>query len=138
MKPLVEIIERVAELTPKQQEDLLEILKKWQAEKHREFQRLSSRIEVDVLVGDRVLKTQSRDISAGGIFIRASGKLEPEKNVRIVFSVPGHPKPFKLQGTVVRVEKTGWAICFENTTPYFKKILNDVIWLDQDPGENPS
>jgi hypothetical protein len=47
--------------------------------------------------------------------------------------VPGSPKPFKHQGSIARVEETGIAIQFENITPYFKEILDDVIWENKDP-----
>ncbi len=128
MKMLDEIIKRVRNLTQDQQKEILEILKTWQAGKQREHQRLKSRVDIDVVVGDRIIQTDARDISASGIFINTSGKFETNKSVRVVFSVPGFDKPFKLQGMIVRVEKNGLAIKFENITPYFKKILDDVIW----------
>ena len=128
MKMLDEIIKRVRNLTQDQQKEILEILKTWQAGKQREHQRLKSRVDIDVVVGDRIIQTDARDISASGIFINTSGKFETNQSVRVVFSVPGFDKPFKLQGMIVRVEKNGLAIKFENITPYFKKILDDVIW----------
>ena len=136
MKMLDEIIKRVRNLTQDQQKEILEILKTWQAGKQREHQRLKSRVDIDVVVGDRIIQTDARDISASGIFINTSGKFETNKSVRIVFSVPGFDKPFKLQGMIVRVEKHGLAIKFENITPYFKKILDDVIWENKKQDDN--
>ncbi|NOX34372.1 MAG: hypothetical protein GXP56_11675 [Deltaproteobacteria bacterium] len=128
MKMLDEIIKRVRNLTPDQQEEILETLKAWQTGKEREYQRLKTRTDVDVVVGDRIIQTDTNDISASGIYINTSGKFETNKSVRVVFSVPGIDKPFKLQGMIVRVEQNGMAIKFENITPYFKQILDDVIW----------
>jgi hypothetical protein len=133
MKLQDEIIKRVRNLTREQQEEILEILKSWQTGKQREYQRLETKADIDVVVGDRVIRTQTADISAGGLFIQASGKFEPHKSVRLVFTVPGSPKPFKLQGSIARVEETGIAIQFENITPYFKEILDGVIWENKDP-----
>lgn len=133
MKLQDEIIKRVRNLTREQQEEILGILKSWQTGKQREYQRLQTKADIDVVVGDRVIRTQTADISAAGIFIQATGKFEPHKSVRVVFTVPGSSKPFKLQGSIARVEETGIAIQFENITPYFKEILDDVIWENKDP-----
>ncbi|MCM2285548.1 MAG: PilZ domain-containing protein [Desulfobacula sp.] len=128
-----EIIKRVGNLSREQQEEILGILKSWQTGRQREYQRLQTKADIDVVVGDRVIRTRTADISAGGLFIQASGKFEPQKSVRVVFTLPGSPKPFKLQGSISRVEETGIAIQFENITPYFKEILDDVIWENKDP-----
>lgn len=136
MKMLDEIIKRVRNLTQDQQKEILDTLKTWQAGKQREHQRLKTRVDIDVVVGDRVIQTDAKDISAGGIFINTSGKFETNKSVRVVFSVPGYDKPFKLQGMIVRVEQNGLAIKFENITPYFKKILDDVIWENKNSDDN--
>ncbi len=136
MKMLDEIIKRVRNITQDQQKEILEILKTWQAGKQRDFQRMETKVVIDVVVGDRVIQTDARDISASGIFINTSGKFETNKSVRVVFSVPGYDKPFKLQGMIVRVEKHGLAIKFENITPYFKKVLDDVIWENKNSDDN--
>ncbi len=136
MKMLDEIIKRVRNITQDQQKQILEILKTWQTGKQRDFQRVETKVVTDVVVGDRVIQTDARDISASGIFINTSGKFETNKNVRVVFSVPGYDKPFKLQGMIVRVEKHGLAIKFENITPYFKKILDDVILENKESDEH--
>jgi len=138
MKMLDEIMKRVQNLSQGQQNEILEILKIWQSGKDREYQRLKTKTDIDVVVGDRVIQTHTSDISASGIFINTSGKFKTKKSVRIVFSVPGVDKPFKLRGRIVRVEENGMAIKFENITPYFKKILDDVIWENKNQGDNIS
>jgi PilZ domain len=128
MKLQEEIIKRVRNLTDQQQEKILKILTIWQKGKQRDYQRLKTNADVDVLVGDRLIQTRTNDISASGIYIKASEKFELNRSVRIVFSIPGHNKPFKLQGIIIRVDVNGIAIKFENITPYFMNILDDVIW----------
>lgn len=137
MKLQDEIIKRVRNLTVQQQEKILKILETWQKGRQREYQRLKTRSDVDVLVGDKLIQTRTIDISASGIYIKANERFEINKSVRIVFSVPGHTKPFKLQGIIVRVEAKGMAIKFENATPYFQKILDDVIWGKDEPENKP-
>lgn len=125
---LDEIINRVRNLNQDQQKEILEILKTWQVGKQREYQRLKAKSDIDVVVGNRVIQTDTSDISASGIYINTERKFETNKTVRIVFSIPGIDKSFKLKGMIVRVEKSGIAIEFENITPYFRKILDNIIW----------
>lgn len=127
MSTLNEIVERVEKLTPDQQEKMLTILKEWQQERKRDFKRLTTKSRVDVASDRRLIQTDMRDVSASGIFINTPGKFDVEEKVKVVFTIPGYEKPFKLNGTIVRVEKSGMAIKFEEITPYFKSILDDVI-----------
>ncbi len=137
-KMLDEIIKRVHKLDDEQQGEMLNILRAWQTGKQRNYQRLEAKTGIDVAVGDRVIQTTTRDLSASGIYINTAGKFEANKDVRIVFSVPGYDKPFKLKGMIVRVEQNGMAVRFENITPYFKQILDDVIWDKKDSNtKNP-
>ncbi len=130
---LEEIIKRVRNLNQDQQKEILEILKTWQVGKQREYQRLKAKSDIDVVIGNRVIQTDTNDISASGIYINTKGKFETNKTVRIVFSIPGVDKSFKLKGMIVRVEKSGIAIEFENITPYFRKILDNIIWESKNP-----
>lgn len=127
-KTLDKIIKKVNRLSMLQQQELLEILESWSQGENREFKRLETNAEMDVVIEDRYFRTQAKDISAGGVFINASGTFELETAVRVVFSFPGQDKPFKLSGKIVRIEKSGIGIEFEKISPYFKKILDDAIW----------
>lgn len=128
MNTVDEITKRVDNLSTEQQNKMLSILKSWESESHREYQRLSAQINIDVAIGNRVIQSSTENVSASGIFLRTSGKFSQDEKVRVVFSVSGSDKPFKLEGKVVRVEKEGLAIQFEKITPYFKKMLDAVIW----------
>ncbi|WP_457553251.1 PilZ domain-containing protein [Desulfobacula sp.] len=133
---LDEIIKRVRNLNHDQQKEMLGILNDWQVGKQREYQRLKARANIDVEFDDRVIQTDAGDISASGIFIKTSGKFEPDTILRMVFSIPGIDKSYKLQGTVVRVEENGFAVNFENITPYFKKLLDTAIWESNNLGDD--
>lgn len=138
MKILDEIITKVRNLNQDQQKDILDILNHWQTGKQREYSRLKTRADVDVVVGDRVIQTDSGDISAGGIYINTTGNFEINKSARVLFSVPGFERPFKLKGVIVRVEKNGVAIRFKDITPYFKKFLDETIWKSRNSDEDVS
>ncbi len=127
MNILNEIAQRVEKLTSDQQEEMLSILKEWQKDKHREFKRVKTKSHVDVASVQRVVQTDMRDVSASGIYINTPGKFEMDEKVKVVFSIPGYDKPFKISGVIVRVEEHGMAIKFEKITPYFKSILDDAI-----------
>lgn len=129
---LIKIIKRLRELTYEQRQDVLEMIKDWPEGKSREFKRLQTSAEVDVLIEDRVIQTHAKDVSAGGIFINAQGNFKTDKDVRIVFTVPGHNKPFKLKGTIIRVQEDGIAIQFNETSPFFKDFLDQTIWKEDE------
>lgn len=128
VKIIDEIIRKVRNLNEDQQKEILETLKIYQAGKEREYHRLKTRADIDAVVGDRVIQTNTADISAGGVFINTKGNFKPNISARVVFSVPGFDTPFKLKGNIVRVEENGIAIKFDNVTPYFKKFLDDAIY----------
>ncbi|MCP4671271.1 MAG: PilZ domain-containing protein [Desulfobacula sp.] len=133
MEMLDEIIKRVRNLNSDQQVEILGLLKTWQTGRQRDYPRLDTKVNIDVVVGDRVIQTDAKDISAGGIFINTSGKFQANEKVRVVFTIPGSDKPFKLEGMIVRVEQNGMAIKFEKITPYFKKMLDEIIWDNKNP-----
>lgn len=136
MKILDEIIKRVKNLPEEELEDILGILKSLQAGKQREYQRFSMPLDIDVLIGDKVVKTTMINISASGVFIKTSGKVYAQKDVRVVFLVPGADKPFKLEGKVIRSDPDGLAVEFKKISPYFKQILDDVIWCKSEKSED--
>ena len=136
MKLLDEISKRVRNLNLDQQEEILDIMKNWQIGKQRDYPRLDTKVNIDIVVGNRVIQTNTKDISAGGIYIRTSGKFKANEKVRVVFTVPEIERPFKLEGMIVRVEQDGMAVKFENITPYFKKFLDGTIWKNKKPDDN--
>lgn len=129
-KLMNEILKKVENLDTSRQKELLEIINEWQAGKQRVYQRRNTVIEIDFLAADKLVKSRSGNLSAGGVFIHTSGDFRAGQKVRVVFSIPGSAKPYKLDGSIVRVEKKGLAIEFENISPYFKEILDECIWKD--------
>lgn len=132
MDKVEEICKRVKDLPDNLQDELLKIIRSWQAGKQREYQRQDTVMDIDVLIGDTVLQTNMKNISASGVFIKTAKPIDVKKDVKVVFSLAGSEKPFKLEGVVVRSDKNGMAVQFTKVSPYFKCILDDAIWGKQD------
>lgn len=63
-------------------------------------------MDVDAVVSSSI-QTEAWDLSASGMYINTSGKFEINKQVRIVFTVPGHETPLKLHVKIARIEQDG-------------------------------
>ncbi len=81
------ITEKVRNLTQKQQEDVLNYIQSLYDP--REYARFSQIIEIDAVVGNRVIQSDTRDISAGGAFVNTNVPLEPGSAARVVFQSRG-------------------------------------------------
>nr|WP_320191275.1 PilZ domain-containing protein [uncultured Desulfobacter sp.] len=94
----------------------------------RKFKRKKVTFEIDVLVEGRLIKTNTKDISASGILVQTKKNIEKYKKAKMVFSIPGIEKPFKLEGRVVRSTGSNIAIEFDEKSPEFQFSLNNKIW----------
>ena len=121
---LEEISQRVRTLAPEEQQEILEIIKSRQK---RTFQRADKTVEIDVLVGEQLIQTVLKNISASGVFFKNSRQVDVDQDVRVVFAMPGVDKPFKLEGKIVRVEPDGLAVEFKEMTPYLMQILDEAV-----------
>jgi hypothetical protein len=93
----------------------------------RTYPRVNKFIEMDVLIGDKVIQSNSRNMSASGVFIKSRMTPDIGTSVKIVFSLPGQAKPFKLNGTVARIDSDGIGICFSEMTPYVRNHLDNLL-----------
>lgn len=94
----------------------------------REFKRKNVNLEIDVLIEDRLIKTNMKDISASGVLLRSKEKIDKDKKAKMVFFIPWMEKPFKLEGRVVRSTGSEVAIRFDEVSPDFQSSLNKKIW----------
>lgn len=120
-----QITEKARALTEKQQEDVLRFIQSLY--EPREYARSSQRLEIDSVVGDRVIQSDTRDISAGGAFVNTNATLALGSEAMVVFSIPGQNRPFKLHSKVVRTEKEGVGIQFNKMSVYSRRVLDDVL-----------
>lgn len=119
------ITEKARTLTKKQQENVLRYIQSLYDP--REYNRSSQKVEIDAVIGDRVIQSDTRDISAGGAFVNTNAILELGSAARVVFSIPGQSRPFKLQSKVVRTEEEGVAFQFNKMANYSRQILAEVL-----------
>jgi len=128
-----EIIKRIHSLTHEQQKDVMEYLKSLQKDGQRRYSRLSTRFRIDAVIDDnKVVQTDTRDISASGVFINTNMQFKTGKSAIVVVSMPKRNSPMRLHGKITRIEKSGMAIKFDNVSPYFEKILDDAIWKSEE------
>ena len=126
------IIKRIQNLTYEQQRQVMDFLDAFPKDGLRGYSRLSAKIEIDAVVDNKShVQSDTRDISASGVYIKTDMELGIGKNVQIAFSIPGHDIPLKLHGEITRIEKDGIAIRFNDVNPTFKKALDDAIWKDK-------
>jgi len=122
---LDEIISEVRFLTEEQQKDVLAYI--GNIKEPRSYPRVNKSIEMDILIGDRVIQSNAKNLSASGVFIKS--RMNPDIGVpaKIVFSLPGQSRPFKLTGTVARTDSGGIGLYFSEMTPYAREHLDNLL-----------
>ena len=122
---LDEITRQASVLSEDQQKEVLDYIRS--IRDHRRYPRVRKRIDIDVVIEDSIVQSDSRDISASGVFVKTNLKAAAGKPAKVVFSIPGQKTPFKLNGRVVRTEEGGVAIGFTDMTPYARQSLAKML-----------
>ncbi len=86
----------------------------------RAHQRKDMSIPIDFVSAGQLYKEVTKDLSAGGLFIRTKKHTKFKKNQKIsmVFELSPDKKPFKLTGKIIRIESEGIAVQFHNISPF--------------------
>ena len=80
----------------------------------RIFKRLSTEVSVDLELGGKTLKTRTRNISCGGMFLRMDPKkVANGQELNIAIHLPNRKNPVKLVGQIRRSETGGVALEFQ-------------------------
>jgi hypothetical protein len=120
-----EIMSHVRSLTKDQQEDVLGYI--LNLKEPRSYPRVAKPIEIDVSIGDKVIQTHAENVSAAGVLVKSRMNAEVGVPAKIVISLPGQNRPFKLAGIVVRTDAGGIGICFSEMTTYAREHLNNLL-----------
>ncbi len=82
----------------------------------RAYERKFLTVPIEFVEGGKLYKELTKDISAGGVFIKTKKhkKFSTGQKISMVFLLDDDQKPYKLSGTIVRVEDEGVAVKFEN------------------------
>ncbi len=96
---------------------------------NRKHKRYKASLDVDAVIGEKIIQSTTRDICSNGVFIHTPIKVQTGEDACVVFSLPEENggKPVKLYGKSVRMEPKGIAIQFENLSPYFMETLEEAI-----------
>ncbi|MBF0411196.1 MAG: PilZ domain-containing protein [Desulfamplus sp.] len=86
----------------------------------RAYERKDLSIPIDFVSAGQLYKEVTKDLSAGGLFIKTKKHTKFKKNQKIsmVFELSEDKKPFKLTGKIIRVESEGIAVQFHNISPF--------------------
>lgn len=121
------LIERIKQLPQAKQEELLALLDSRLPGRQRRYLRYAKQVEVGIGTEDKAFLAQSKDISAGGMFVEAPQPLDPHKTLSVVLSLPSAEQPFKFKGHIVRLTSEGIAVEFDQVTPYIAQMLEAAI-----------
>ena len=122
---LDEIMSEVRFLTEDLQKDILDYVR--HLKEPRSYPRVNKPVEMDVLIGDKVIQSDARNLSASGVFIKSGMNPQIGTAAKVVFSLPGQARPFKLAATVVRTDASGIGLCFSQMTSYARQHLDNLL-----------
>lgn len=122
---LDEIMSEVRFLTEDLQKDVLAYIRN--IKEPRSYPRVNKPIEMDILIGDKIIQSNAKNLSASGVFIKSRTNPDIGVPAKIVFSLPGQSRPFKLTGTVVRTDSDGIGLYFSEMTTYVREHLDNLL-----------
>jgi Tfp pilus assembly protein PilZ len=121
---LVGIIKNISE---DKQLKILELLKQWDEQGHRDHNRKECLIAVDYSSQDRFFRDFIQNISAGGVFIETREAFSAGQEIGLTFSIPNSQIPFRISGEITRTSSNGVAVKFRTVTGYQEEILNSLV-----------
>ncbi|MCG8688480.1 MAG: PilZ domain-containing protein [Desulfobacterales bacterium] len=119
------IIKETGSLSLDQKKEVLHYIRS--INQPRTYPRIRKRIEIDIMIDDKIIRSDTKDMSAAGVYVKTPVKTQIGKAAKVVFSLPGQKRPFKLDGRVVRTESGGIALWFSEMTTYTRENLNKLL-----------
>lgn len=95
----------------------------------RAYERKDLSIPIDFVSAGQLYKEVTKDLSAGGLFIKTKKHTKFKKNQKIsmVFELSQDKKPFKLTGKIIRIDAEGIAVQFHNISPFESVAIEEEI-----------
>lgn len=123
----IQMFKLILEMTEDQRNILLDKLEGMALEPgkidRRGYSRKPCLMSVDYTIQNRDYRSFILDISAFGIFIETKNLFPPGQEIKMRFTVPTHPKPFKLTGKIVWCGSQGIGVKFKYLTRYQLDII---------------
>ncbi|MGD9730960.1 MAG: PilZ domain-containing protein [Desulfamplus sp.] len=96
----------------------------------RAYERKDLSIPIDFVSAGQLYKEVTKDLSAGGLFIKTKKHTKFKKNqkVSMVFELSPNKKPFKLTGKIIRIESEGIAVQFHNISPFECVAIEEELY----------
>jgi Tfp pilus assembly protein PilZ len=108
-----QLIERLKNMSLKQQTQLLKELDEGKDREFRKHYRKDFFMTVDYTVEDQYFQDCIQDMSNSGVFIKTSQPFSIGQTILMTFMVPDHKKPFKINGEIIRVDPSGIGVKFK-------------------------
>jgi hypothetical protein len=94
----------------------------------RSFRRVPLGGPVLVDTGSQTYTVEGRNISAGGMLVKAEHTEEEGRILRLEFCLPGDPRPFRVRGTVQHVSPGAFmGIQFSGLTETDRSRIEDFV-----------
>jgi len=122
-----QLIGLIKNISEDKQIKLLEMLKQWDEQGNRGFDRKSCLIAVDYSSQDRFFRDFIQNIGAGGVFIETREDFTTGQEIGLTFSIPNSQIPFRISGEITRTSSRGVAVKFLKVTSYQEEILNALV-----------
>ena len=93
----------------------------------REHPRKPCLIKANYTVQGRDFRSYILDISIGGVFVETNEKVQIGQKIVLNFSLPSHPQPFGLTGTVAWSGPRGFGVRFDGMNPHQQDLLQNYV-----------
>ncbi|MBF0210315.1 MAG: PilZ domain-containing protein [Desulfamplus sp.] len=95
----------------------------------RAYERKNFTVPVDFVSSGQLYKEVTKDISAGGLFIKTKkcDRFKKNQKISMVFMLADDKKPFKVTGKIVRIDSDGIGVQFHNLSPFESVAIEEEI-----------
>ncbi len=122
-----QIMNCVNRLPEDKQSKLLDMLTTWVEKFPREHQRAECLESVYYSTKDKLRKDTFVNFSAGGLFIETNDQMSLDQKISLAFSFPNSDHPFKITGSVVRIDPDGVGIKFNTESQVQIELLKSKV-----------
>lgn len=117
----------VNRLPEDKQSKLLDMLTTWVEKFPREYQRADCLEPVYYSTKDKLRKETFVNFSAGGLFIETNDQMSIDQKISLAFTFPNSEHPFKITGSVVRIDPDGVGIKFNTESQVQVELLKSKV-----------
>ena len=121
------LFEVISDMSEEEQKQLLEELENRSAKKIRRHQRKDCLIRVDFAAKGRAFHNYIQDISVEGVFIETREAFSVGDELLLTISYSNEVKPFKINGSVVRIASNGIGVRFQKLSQVQEEMVRTIM-----------